>query len=400
MFDPSDRRLPQARADSANSLTRSGRIDADLAIRMLGAKANRQVPTATALHFGQWLGWPDWLRDGTSLTDPGPLPPTVSLADDLIIVGNIIDRSDSLALVKRMLTSPRPAMGTIGALTLMHAPDLGQALNLLVRAMTAQNPFIVVRLDECDREDMVEVAFLPQWPMGPLFQFSAIVGLTLIYRAIESLHGNDLGAMTLETGLHGLPEVSGLLAEFGCRISPARKAECLRFPRNWLATANLHHDEMLWAVARTKIHALEDTIGEPAEVSAIRAFISEMVLEKRRVPRLKQAAAHLGVSTRTIIRSLARQETSFHKLVEEERKAGALALLADSSLRLTEVANALGFSDVSSFGRSVRKWFGESPGNLRKQSEGRDALRQSSLPSQSLLTIEEDIDRPDLLPGE
>ena len=131
---------------------------------------------------------------------------------------------------------------------------------------------------------------------------------------------------------------------------------------------------MLWAVARTKLLALENSTGEPAEVSAIRAFILEMLLEHRRVPGLKQLAAHLGISTRTIIRSLARQETSFHKLVEEERKARALVLFADSSVRLTEVANALGFSDMSSFGRSVRKWFGDSPGNLRKLSGGRHAV--------------------------
>lgn len=74
------------------------------------------------------------------------------------------------------------------------------------------------------------------------------------------------------------------------------------------------------------------------------------------------------MSSRTIVRVLARQNTSFHKLVEAERKARALALIGDTSLSLAEVAETLGFSDMSSFGRSFRAWFGQTPGNLRKLS--------------------------------
>lgn len=372
MFDPGVRRQLQASADMAFAPGQTGRGDAELAIRMLGAKALKHVPTATALHFGQWLDWPEWLREGTSITDPGPLPPTVTLADDLIIIGNIIDNADCLALVERMLTSPRPVMGTTGALSLMHAPDLGLALGSLVRAMAAQNPFVLIRFEE--RGDEAEIAFLPPWPMGPLFRFAAIAGCALIYRAIETLHCNDLAAMTLETQLHGAPEAQRLLAAFACRVASTGGAERLRFPRAWLATANPHHDPMLWAVARTKLASLENDTGEPENVAAIRAFIIHMLLHEQRVPRLKQVAAHLGLSSRTIVRLLARHDTSFHALVEQERKARALLVIADQSVSLAEAARALGFSDMSSFGRSFRNWFGDTPGNLRKSWGARAAV--------------------------
>lgn len=351
-------------AATASGPAQSGRADAELAIAMLGPKARKLVPTATLLHFGQWLGWPDWLREGTSLDCQGPLPPMVSLADDLIMTGNIIDRADHLALVERMLTSPRPVMGTTGALSLLHAPDLGLALGSLVRAIAAQNPFLLVRLE--GRDDIVEVTFIPPWPMGPLFRFSAIAGLALIYRAIESLHHNDLAAMTLETQLRDAPDAQRLIAGFRCGVAPAAEVERLRFPRRWLDTPNPHHDPMLWAVANNKLAALESESGEPEEVAMIRAFIVAMLLNEQRVPRLKQAAAALGMSTRTIVRLLARHDTSFHTLVEQERKARALLVIADQSISLAEAARSLGFSDMSSFGRSLRNWFGDTPGNLRK----------------------------------
>lgn len=372
MFDPLDRRLLQVSADAAFNLERTGRADAEFAISMLGTKAQKQVPTATALHFGQWLDWPDWLRDGTSLTGDGPLPQTVSLADDLIIIGNIIDNADYFALMERMLTSPRPAMGTTGSLSLMHAPDMGLALAALVRAMAAQNPFVLIQMKEHD--DMVDVAFLPPWPMGPLFRFSAIAGMALIYRAIELLHCNDLPAMVLETQLHDRPEAQHLLAGFQCRLAPSTGVERLRFPRAWQDTPNPHHDAMLWGVARTKLAALISETGEPEHVAAVRAFVVHMLMCEHRVPRLKQAAAHLNQSSRTIVRLLARHDTSFHAIVEQERKARAMLVIADQSISLAEAARLLGFSDMSSFGRSFRSWFGDTPGNLRKAWASRAAV--------------------------
>jgi len=268
LFHPLDRSFLRVPGDSADRLARSGQADAAFSIAMLGARAHKQVPTGAALHFGQWLGWPDWLREGTSLTEPGPLPPTVSVADELTIIGNIIDNADTLALVERMLTAPRPVLGTTAALSLLHAPDLGLALGSLLRAMLARPPYARIAIEE--HEDTVAIAFLQPWPMGPLFRFLAIVGVTLIYRAIESAHCNDLADMTLETQLYGLPEAQPLLSRLQCRIAPATGAERLCFPRAWQAAPNLHHDPMLWAVARCKLAALENQTGEPEAVAAVR----------------------------------------------------------------------------------------------------------------------------------
>ena len=338
---------------------------------MLGSKSHMQVPTETVLHFGQWLGWPDWLRDGTTLTGSGPLPPTVPLGDGLIMIGNILDNSDYLALFERILTSPRPVMGSVAALQLLHAPDMGTALRSLVLAVATPNPWLLCWLTE--NEGTAEISVQPPWPMGPLFEFSALGGAPMFYRAIEAFHPDLLAEMVWETNFHDVPRAQRLLAGFRCRVAPSTGVERLRFPAAWLTTPNPHHDPMLWGVACAKLHALLIEIGEPGGVADIRTFIIQKLERERRVPRLKQAAAHLGISTRTIVRSLARQETSFHKLVEEERKARALALLADTSLPLAEVASALGFSDMSSFGRSFRNWFGDTPGNLRKHSAERPA---------------------------
>jgi AraC-like DNA-binding protein len=374
MFDQGDRRPFAVSVEAAFGPGRTGREDATLAIGMLGPAAAKLVPTATAMHFGRWLGWPEWLREGTSLTCSGPLPAKISLADDLVIIGNIIDQGHGFALIERMLSAPRPVMGTTGALSLLHAPDAGLAITSILRAMAAQNSFLDIRIDHADDETLVIIQ--PALPMGPLFRFAAIAGLALVFRALDSMEVGDHTAITLETGLTEVPQAQGLLDKFGCTIEPSAGRECLRFPKSWETTSNLHHDPMVWAMAQMRLAELVNDVGGPDIVRAVRSFIVAMIDEQHRVPRIKQAAAHLGLSTRTIVRLLAKHGTSFHTLVDEERKARAQMALADPTVALAEVAQRLGFSDMSSFGRSVRQWFGDTPGNLRKAWS-----RKSAVPS-------------------
>ncbi|MDM7956075.1 helix-turn-helix transcriptional regulator [Blastomonas sp.] len=368
-----DRRQLNSTVRATAGTAASGREDAQIAISLLGTKAGLEIPTATTLHFGQWLGWPDWMRDGTSLEGSGPLPRTVTLADDLIIIGNIIDNADGYALAQRILAAPRPIMGTTGVLSLLHAPDLGSALRTIVRAIAAQNLFLTIELEETDSH--ITISMSPPWPMGPLFQFSSMTGLALIYRAIEALACSDAGEMVLETRLCELPEAQAVLAGFQCQIRPSDGAERLSFPAGWQATANPDYDPQLWAVAQTKTAALQTLMGEPDDVAKVRIAIADMLAREHRVPRLKQISLALDISSRTMVRLLARHGTSFHGLVEQERRAKALLLIADCSISLAETARLLGFTDMSSFGRSFRNWFGETPGNVRKSWQSGSAAR-------------------------
>ncbi len=343
------------------------RDDARLAILLMGARAADWIPAASMLHIGEWLGWPAWLREGTALAgEEGPLPPMITRADDIMMMANIVDRSDAFALIEDMLVKPRSALSLVGELAVMHGPDLGASFDLVVRGLALRN--IWVRLETAvDGEDYV-ITVRPVWPMGLLFSTFALCALTLLQRAIVSYRADRLEGMAIATQTAGLPEAQSALAAFRCPVAFSCDGEALRFPREWLSGQNPYYDPLVWDVAKAKFAALEHELSGTGPADPLRAFISDHLSATHRVPRLKQAAAHIGMSSRTIVRVLARQNTSFHKLVEAERKARALALIGDTSLSLAEVAEALGFSDMSSFGRSFRTWFGNTPGNLRKLS--------------------------------
>ncbi|WP_168224843.1 AraC family transcriptional regulator [Rhodoferax aquaticus] len=85
-----------------------------------------------------------------------------------------------------------------------------------------------------------------------------------------------------------------------------------------------------------------------------------------RYPQLTEVAAQCGVSSRTLMRQLQHEGTSFQQLLDTHRKVRALALLQHSTHTVEEIAAQLGYVDTSNFSRTVRRWFGVSPKAMRQ----------------------------------
>jgi AraC-like DNA-binding protein len=67
-------------------------------------------------------------------------------------------------------------------------------------------------------------------------------------------------------------------------------------------------------------------------------------------------ARALNLSLRTMQRKLRQEGTSFRELLDETRERLAVQYLEDSTMTVSEVAYLLGFSEVSSFSRAMRRW--------------------------------------------
>jgi AraC-like DNA-binding protein len=78
-------------------------------------------------------------------------------------------------------------------------------------------------------------------------------------------------------------------------------------------------------------------------------------------PSAPEIARRVGMSERTLRRSLARENTSFRALVDDLRRDRAQSLLAGRSATIAEIAFLLGFADASAFSRAFRRWCGLSP---------------------------------------
>ncbi|ARU88139.1 AraC family transcriptional regulator [Pseudomonas sp. M30-35] len=82
---------------------------------------------------------------------------------------------------------------------------------------------------------------------------------------------------------------------------------------------------------------------------------------------IEQIADYMMLSTRTLQRYLAEEGTSFQNLLDQTRESLATRYLRDSSTSLTQLAELLGYSELSAFSRAFQRWTGISPRQWKKQ---------------------------------
>jgi AraC-like DNA-binding protein len=81
---------------------------------------------------------------------------------------------------------------------------------------------------------------------------------------------------------------------------------------------------------------------------------------------IEDIAKQLAVSSRSLQRRLLEDGETFTSLLDKTRQDIARQYVTDKQYELTEVAFLLGFSELSTFSRSFKRWTGQSPDQYRK----------------------------------
>lgn len=84
---------------------------------------------------------------------------------------------------------------------------------------------------------------------------------------------------------------------------------------------------------------------------------------------LRQVAREVGLSPRTLQRSLAGVGVGFKGLVQAQRMDRALLLLSQTTAGVEAIGLQLGYADASAFSRAVSNWWGQGPRALRRSGE-------------------------------
>jgi AraC-like DNA-binding protein len=114
---------------------------------------------------------------------------------------------------------------------------------------------------------------------------------------------------------------------------------------------------------------LEDLLShmpkENQRLALIRHKIAEAI--KAGNPNLARIAKALAWSPRTLQRHLNSCGSDFRTLVDDTRRRFALDYLKDANNTLTQIAFLLGYSEVSAFNRSFKRWTGKTPLDYRRR---------------------------------
>lgn len=152
---------------------------------------------------------------------------------------------------------------------------------------------------------------------------------------------------------------------FGCKVLFNQRENCLQFKAADLELPFVTADNELYAVLTEYCEiVLQEKSRNVSDllVQVERAIADQLTTGEATQDHIAKA---LGMSSRTLSRRLAKEETTFFKTVEGLRRSLAECYLSNSDLVLAEIAFLLGYSGLSSFNDAFKRWTGKTPGQYR-----------------------------------
>ncbi len=331
----------------------------------LGPIADRLGSRAAVAQYEADIADPAATRAGTSLAaSVDPLPRFLPMRDVVRISFNIQALVPAETILRRLLRSPR--LPTDDNLTncLPYAPDLGAAIDLAVRHASSMLPWFDFRHEICGEE--IHIICRPTAPLGRIAALSTELAMTSAHRIVETIVGPDIAAARIHFAQPPVSGAAALRERFCCAVSVGAGETHMAIPLAWRDRASPYRDALAWQEGVARCEADMRLVRDPPLITRVRAQV-RLALDERRALTLAESAQALGIATRSLVRGLAKDGTTHHRIVDDERKWRARQLLAQSTMPIGEIAEALGFSDQSSFGRNCRSWFDFSPTHLRQQ---------------------------------
>jgi len=152
---------------------------------------------------------------------------------------------------------------------------------------------------------------------------------------------------------------------FGCPVEFGRRANLIELSPTDLRAPIVEADNRLLDVLRS--YCVEVLAKHREQAPSLIEKVERLIVDRlsNAEARLDVVANELGMSSRTLSRSLEKLGTSFNAIVETLRKDLAQKYLKQSDLSLKEIAFLLGYTDSSSFNHAFKRWTGNTPKQAR-----------------------------------
>ena len=257
------------------------------------------------------------------------------------------------------------ALANLSAISLLiaHQPNLRQALAALSEFRARINSTLVFQVEEHGGEAILREEFALRRP-EPARQ-SSDLALGVLMKLCSSMLGENWQPRTVCFSHQAPPQSElGIFSRlFRCRVQFDQEFDGIVIAAADLDRTNPQADAQL---ARQARHLIEAQIS-PAERTIVQEVeeLVALLLPSGRAT-VQTCAASLGLTVRTLQRRFDAEGDSFSALLHRIRMQRATQYLANPRMRVTDVAQMLGYGSLGAFTRWHSQTFGKPPLQWRK----------------------------------
>jgi AraC-like DNA-binding protein len=245
--------------------------------------------------------------------------------------------------------------------------NVSEAVALYARYCRIVNEAVRVKLLQGQSEVVVEFIFVGV--SRHRVRQNAEFGIAAVIKALREIAGRNIHPTQVSFAHAGESNRRELERFFGCAVEFGASIDQLTFSNEILALPLLTQDRHL-------LDTLEPICDEAAKErntakGTLRASVENEVqrLLHHGNAQREAVAKKLAMSTRTLARKLAVENTTYEEVVDHLRRSLALQYVKEPSLSLSQIAWLLGYEGSSSFNHAFLRWTGRSPSASRNEKQ-------------------------------
>ena len=250
--------------------------------------------------------------------------------------------------------------GDVG-LAAMTAKTVDDALKIAAKYISALIPFFNV-----DYQDGILIAILDVQDIGENTRMGLIeLWACAITESFKYLTGNQKLQGSVEFSFGPNKPIKEYVSCFGSTPTFDKDMNRIVFDKKWL-----DYELQLFELTshESAVYRCEDSLERLEAKKELPQMVAELFIHSQDYSiDLEYAANKLYMSPRTLARKLDVFGASFREIRDQSRKEAAILFMGNKSKSLAQVADVLGFSDVSNFSKSFKKWTGDTPSSYRRK---------------------------------
>ncbi|MDN3637845.1 AraC family transcriptional regulator ligand-binding domain-containing protein [Simiduia curdlanivorans] len=250
--------------------------------------------------------------------------------------------------------------GPLGYLMASSA-NFSTALNALVKYIPLRTQLL--RLQLCQDGKEVRLLVQEEGDIALIREVFLEAFMVITLGILRLIFARPITGLRLELAYSAPAYADRYAQHFDCPVQFSCKQSAIIFSIEALSTNNIMADAKAYRLADIECqNLLERQIHHQGFITKIERIILD---PSHPFPTLDAVAVQLCVSKSTLIRKLAKENTSYTRLIEDIRQTLASYYLIETDLSIEQVAEKLGYEDTSNFSRTFQRWTSTTPSRFR-----------------------------------